>query len=62
MNQIKELKCLNCGGKIKTILGLYAKCRQCKSLFEINWIEDADHEVSESKLNGGKDDNTRINT
>jgi hypothetical protein len=44
MNQIKELKCLNCGGKIKSILGLYAKCRQCKSLFEINWIEDADHE------------------
>jgi len=49
MNQIKELKCLNCGGKIKSILGLYAKCRQCKSLFEINWIEDADHEKGESQ-------------
>jgi len=37
MNKIKKLRCLNCQGKIKNYLGIYAECKKCKSLFKIEW-------------------------
>ena len=39
-------------------------CPKAREILEIiiKDMNDALHEVSESKLNGGKDDNTRINT
>lgn len=46
MNQIDKLKCLNCKKEIRNHLGLYAECKKCKSLFEINWVDDTKQEDS----------------
>ena len=52
-NGKKQIVCIDCVER--DLLALNDRIKRLEKRFAL-------HEVSESKLNGGKDDNTRINT